>query len=114
MEPASTSFPPPIRDTQAPPLAGLVIAGTGLGHIGINMYEAVKEARDRGLPVVITTRVPTGRVIPLYAGKGQGLSLRDLGCILGDNLSPQKARVLLMVALAGTRDSAALQRFFGR
>jgi L-asparaginase len=58
--------------------------------------------------------VYTGRVIPLYAGKGRAISLRDIGCILGDNLSPQKARVLLMVGLTHTQDSAELQKLFAR
>jgi L-asparaginase len=103
-----------LRQTATPPLTGLVIAATGLGHVGEAMYEAVKEVRDRGLPVVIGTRVYTGRVIPLYAGKGQAISLRDLGCVLADNLSPQKARVLLMVALTKTKDPVELQKYFNR
>ncbi len=50
--------------------------------------------------------------MPLYAGKGKGVDLRELGCILADNLSPQKARILLMVALTKTSDPEELQRFF--
>jgi L-asparaginase len=101
-----------LHDTEGVPLGGLVIAGAGLGNISEKMYEAVKEARERGIPVVISTRVYTGRAIPLYATKGGGVSLKELGCVFADNLSPQKARILLMLALTRTKDSAELQRYF--
>jgi L-asparaginase len=59
------------------------------------MFDAIQEARTRGIPVVISTRVPTGRVFPLNADKGGALALKGIGCVLADNLSPQKARILL-------------------
>jgi L-asparaginase len=93
-------------------IQGLVIAGTGLGDVSSSMYDAIQEARLRGIPVVISTRVPTGRIFPLGASKGSALALRKIGCILGDDLSPQKARILLMLALTKTRDPGALQKYF--
>ena len=101
-----------LNDDGPPPLAGLVIAATGLGHVSASMHDAIQEARDRDVPVVISSRVYTGRLMPLYAGKGKGVDLRDLGCVLSDNLSPQKARILLMLALIRTRDPNALQQYF--
>jgi L-asparaginase len=53
-------------------------------------------------------------VFALSASKGSALSLKAIGCVLADNLSPQKARVLLMLAMTRTRDSAALQQYFDR
>jgi L-asparaginase len=91
---------------------GLVIAGLGLGGIPGPMFDAIKEARARGIPVVISTRVPTGRVFPLSAMKGSALTLKQIGCVLADNLSPQKARILLMLALTRTTDPEALQKYF--
>ena len=101
-----------LNDDEPPPLAGLVIAATGLGHVSASMHDAIQEARDRNIPVVISTRVYTGRLMPLYAGKGKGVDLRELGCVLADNLSPQKARILLIVALTKTQEPEELQRFF--
>lgn len=95
-------------------LAGLVIDGTGLGHVGEKMFEAIQEAREHGIPVVISTRVYTGRIIPLYAGPGRGIALQKLGCVLADNLSPQKARILLMLALTRTKNPAELQAYFDK
>jgi L-asparaginase len=91
---------------------GLVIAGTGLGNVGTKAIEAVKEARDKGIPVVVSTRVYTGRVMPLYATGGGGLALQKIGCVQADNLSPQKARILLMLALTKTKSPEELQKIF--
>jgi len=91
---------------------GLVVAGLGLGGVPGSMYDVIKEARAKGIPVAISTRVPTGRIFPLSATKGSALSLRQMGCVLTDNLSPQKARILLMLALTKTRDPETLQKYF--
>jgi L-asparaginase len=96
------------------PLAGVVIAGNGLGHVSDDMAAVIQEARTSGLPVVVSTRVYTWRTVPLYATPGGGVSLQKMGCILSDNLSPQKARVLLLLALTRTRDNTALQDFFAK
>ena len=90
-------------------LDGLVIEGFGLGHVTAGTLEAIKEARRRGVPVVLSTRVYTGRVIPLYA---RDMELQQIGCIRADNLSAQKARVLLMLALARGGNTEELQKYF--
>lgn len=90
---------------------GFVIAGVGLGHVSSRTEEAIREARARGIPVVLASRVYTGRIVPLYAAD---VALRDLGCIMADNLSPQKARVLLMLAMTRTIDPVDLQAHFNR
>jgi L-asparaginase len=91
---------------------GLVIAGFGGGTVAGAMFDAIKEARAKGLPVVISSRVPTGRMFPSSASPGSVLMLQRIGCVLADNLTPQKARVLLMLALTRTREPAALQKYF--
>jgi L-asparaginase len=91
---------------------GLVIAGLGLGGVPGSMFDAIKEVRARGIPVVISTRVPTGRIFPLSATKGSALTLKQIGCVLADNLTPQKARILLMLALTKARDPEILQKYF--
>jgi len=92
-------------------LDGLVVEGFGLGHITSGTLDAIKEVRRRGIPVVLSTRVYTGRVVPLYA---RDVETQQIGCILADNLSAQKARVLLMLALTRTRDTQELQKYFDR
>jgi L-asparaginase len=92
-------------------LDGLVVEGFGLGHVTAGTLEAIKEARRRGIQVVLSTRVYTGRIIPLYA---RDVETQQIGCILADNLSAQKARVLLMLALTRTNNSEELQKYFDR
>jgi L-asparaginase len=96
------------------PVDGLVVDAAGAGNIAGALFEAVKEARDQGVAVVITSRTHGGRVLPLYAGSGGGTTLHELGCVFADNLSAQKARVLLITALTRTDDPEDLREYFQR
>jgi L-asparaginase len=78
---------------------GIVIQGLGWGNVNLPMFAAIKEAIAKGVPVVITSRVPNGRVLPNYGWEGGGKTLVDAGAVMGDDLSPQKARILLMLLL---------------
>jgi Glutaminase/Asparaginase C-terminal domain len=64
-------------------------------------------------PVVITSRVPNGRVLPNYGFDGGGKTLVDAGAVMGDDLSPQKARILLMLLIQnGAQEQKAIQTAF--
>lgn len=93
---------------------GIVVQALGWGNVNIPMYEAIQEAVKQGVPVVISTRVPQGRVLPVYGFKGGGKTLQEAGAVFADDLSPQKARILLMLALQTTKDPRALQKMFDR
>lgn len=93
-------------------LGGLVVAGTGLGHVGQAQFKVIEDVCDRGIPVVISTRVPSGRVMALYSSPGSGVALSDIGCIRADNLSPWKARILLILAMSKTNNIKELQKYF--
>jgi L-asparaginase len=93
-------------------LGGIVVAGVGLGNNTAGMAAAIVEARKKGIPVVIGTRVLSGRVFSLGEDRSSAVGLKKVGCVLADNLNPQKARVLLMLALTKTEKPAALQQFF--
>jgi L-asparaginase len=93
---------------------GIVIQGTGIGNVNVPAFEAIKEAVARKVVVVMSTRVPNGRVFPLYGFVGGGKSLQELGVVFADDLAPQKARILLMLALQHTADAAHLQKYFDR
>jgi L-asparaginase len=96
------------------PVDGLVIDAAGAGNIAAPLFQAVREAREAGVAVVVTSRTHAGRVLPLYAGGGGGTTLHALGCVFADNLSAQKARVLLIAALTRTSDPGELREIFGR
>jgi L-asparaginase len=66
---------------------------------------AIADARRAGVHVIQSSRAGSGRVIPRA-------SLSALGLVVADNLTPQKARVLTMLALTATDDTAELERIF--
>ena len=78
---------------------GIVIEGGGAGNVNGALVEGIEHARDRGVPVVITSRCLTGVVAPIYGGPGGGHSIASLGVIEGGELSARKARLALAVGL---------------
>ena len=92
--------------------AGLVIAAVGAGNVNRALFDGINQALRQGVAVVIATRVPHGLVRPLYAYAGGGVSLREAGAIMAGDLTPQKARVLLMLALAAGEQGEALRARF--
>jgi L-asparaginase len=81
--------------------AGLVIDGSGSGNIPGSAAGGVSFAIERGLPVVVATRVPGGANRSGYGSPGGGAALRKLGAVSAGPLPAGKARLLLMVLLAG-------------
>jgi L-asparaginase len=93
---------------------GIVIQALGWGNVNIPLYEAIKDVTAKGIPVVISTRVPNGRVIPNYGYAGGGQTLKGAGAIFADDLPPHKARILLMLGLQTTSNTETLQKLFDR
>jgi len=85
---------------------GLVIAAFPTGSPSPAMEKALAKVGATGVPVVVTNRGGTGRVRDT---RGTEATRRY---VFGDNLSPQKARILLMLALTRTREPGELQRIF--
>ncbi len=84
---------------------GIVLAGMGAGGVGDELAKTLVEARHNGAVVVVTTRTGSGRVIRTARHQADGF-------IAGDNLSPQKARILLQLALTTTKDVEQIQHMF--
>ena len=84
---------------------GIVTAGTGGGMVSAPVREALLRARQRGVVVVLSSRVGSGRV-------SRTTRARERGFVAADTLIPQKARILLSLGLTQTRDPDELQRFF--
>ena len=79
---------------------GIVIAGVGAGNVNSDVAKAVQYAISKHILVLITTEVENGGFYPLYGDVGGGEYLLNRGVIPGGFLSPQKARLLLMLAIA--------------
>jgi L-asparaginase len=84
---------------------GLVVAGFGGGTFPPQVLEAAAAAVGQGIVVALASRSSAGRVVMTPAKEKQGF-------IVSDNLLPQKARVLLMLALMTTQDRAQIQQMF--
>ena len=91
---------------------GVVIDALGRGNLPPAALEGVKGLLSRQIPIVITSRCPSGRVLDTYGYVGGGKDLTNLGCILAPNLNGQKARILLMLALSVTDDIDRLRKIF--
>ena len=102
----------PLRASLARGVRGLVIAATGAGNVPPGAMPGIRAALAGGVPVVLVTRCPAGRVTPAYGYEGGGLMLRELGVIFGGELPGQKARIKLMVALGSTSDVARIRALF--
>ena len=86
---------------------GIVVAGVGNGNMTQAALEALAAQAEKGIVCVRSSRVPTGRV-------GREVEVDDdaLGLVASLGLNPQKARVLLRLALTKTTDVAEIQRYF--
>lgn len=92
--------------------AGLVITAVGAGNVNQALYQGILDTLHQGIPVVISSRVPYGGVRPIYAYSGGGVTLQKAGAIFARDLSPQKARVLLMAGLGAGIAPTALGALF--
>jgi L-asparaginase len=63
-----------------------------MGNMNVSMFEADKYALLKNVPVVIATRVPNGRTMPLYGFVGGGKTTYEAGAVMAGDLSPLKAR----------------------
>jgi L-asparaginase len=95
--------PGPCADALARGARGIVIEALGGGRVPPWWLPAIEQARQRGLPVVIASRCPSGRVWDAYGYTGACRSLADLGCLFAAGINGQKARIKLMVILAAAR-----------
>ena len=86
---------------------GIVIAGVGNGNMNKVSVDAAARAVQKGVVVVRSSRVATGSV-------GRNVELDDdkLGFVASDELNPQKARILLSLALLKGHDAAAVQKLY--
>jgi L-asparaginase len=86
---------------------GIVIAGVGNGNMNKASVTAAANAVQKGVVVVRSSRVVTGVV-----GRNVEVNDDELGFIASDELNPQKARILLMLALLKQRNAKDMQGLF--
>lgn len=85
---------------------GIVYAGSGMGSLHKNVVPSLVVASDKNVAVVRSSRTGSGIVAASSSAWTQA------GFIDGDNLNPQKARILLQLALTKTNEKAEIQKIF--
>lgn len=87
---------------------GIVLEGTGLGHVPQSLFASIKKAINRGVPVVMTSQCIWGRInMNVYS---TGRDLLRIGVIPGEDLLPEVAYVKLMWLLPKTSDLEELKK----
>ena len=97
----------PIDALVAAGARGIVNAGVGQGDVTPDVLAGLDDARRAGVHVVRASRVPGGTVVANGAIRDD-----EHDFVAADTLNPQKARVLLMLALTATDDRRDIQRIF--
>lgn len=90
---------------------GIVLQGVGAGNAPPVFTDAVKTAVAAGVPVVLSTRVPTGPVAAIY-GNGGAVTLLDAGAMSANQLNTYQARILLAVLVSHSLADQTLREAF--
>ncbi len=91
--------------------AGIVVEATGSGNTAASLLADATAAIRAGVPVVLTTRCPSGAAGTGYAFPGGGATWVRAGALLAGTLTGPKARIALSLALAAGLRGAALGQF---
>ncbi|MGI6224244.1 MAG: type II asparaginase [Prevotella sp.] len=86
---------------------GIVVAGVGDGNFYKDVFDVAVKAQQSGIQIVRSSRVPNGATH--LNGEVDDAKYHFVASL---NLNPQKARVLLMLALTKTHDWQQIQRYF--
>lgn len=87
---------------------GIVIAGTGLGHINKPVYPAIKRAVEKGVHIYMTVQTLWGFVHMFVYDTGR--DLMSMGITPGENLLPEVAYIKLGWALGQSNDKEEVRR----
>jgi len=81
---------------------GIVLEGTGLGHVASDWIDGIKRATEENIPVVVTSQCLRGRICDLVYDTGR--YMLEAGAIEGEDMLPEVALVKLMWVLANKPD----------
>lgn len=104
---AHPNMNPDLVDAAVESSHGLIVAGTGLGHVPKDLVPRLRKAVRQGVPVVMTSQCLYGRVgMYVYT---RGRELVRAGVIPGEDMLPETALVKLMWVLGHTSDPEAVR-----
>ncbi len=93
-------------------IKGIVIEGFGRGNIPANLVGSIAKLIEKGIIVVVASRVISGRVLDVYGYAGSTTDLVNNGVILSNGLNAQKARLKLILSLGLTNEKCDIQKIF--
>ena len=102
----------PLRWAVAGGARGIVVAATGAGNTHPDLLVAAQVAMAAGIPVVLASRVPSGRVAPAYGFPGGGARWIAAGAIPAGFLTPVKARIAVALGIGAGLDVDGLRALF--
>lgn len=91
---------------------GIVLAALGSGNANAKVVQAVARCTERGVPVIVSSRVPVGRLVAGYGGGGGGHDMGEVGAVHSRTLRPGQARILLACLIASSASHADIERAF--
>ncbi|MDH2379231.1 MULTISPECIES: L-asparaginase 2 [Providencia] len=97
----------PVKALREEGVEGVVSAGVGNGNMYKAVFDALAKAAKEDVVVVRSSRVPTG-----YTTRNAEVDDNLYGFVASERLNPQKARVLLQLALTQTKDPQQIQALF--
>jgi L-asparaginase len=93
-------------------VSGIVMEALGVGNVPPPVFDGVRYALDKGIPVILTSRCPAGETLDIYSYPGAGKWLKKAGVIFAEYLNGQKARIKLVISLGKTKDKKELEKLF--
>ncbi len=91
---------------------GIVLSALGSGNANARVVQAVKRCAEKGVPVVVSSRVPVGRLVAGYGGGGGGHDMGEVGAVHSRTLRPGQARILLASLIASSAGREEIERAF--
>ena len=99
--------PRQIKDLADLGFGAIIFEGTGLGHIGKTMYDVIRDAKEQGLFLGMTSQCLDGSVrMTVY---DSGRDLLDLGIVPLENMIPETALVKAMWAYGNSTNSEEIE-----
>lgn len=93
---------------------GIVIEAFGRGNLPPEVVPSIGKITAENIPVVITSRCLFGRTAPVYGYPGGGAELQRRGALFAGDLSTEKVRLLLSIALGQNVSHTRLKEILNR
>ena len=77
----------------------IVVQAVGASSVNLEIYEAIENAIQQNVAIIIASRSPLGVCAPIYGYKGGGKTLAELGAAFAHDLPAHKARLYAQLLL---------------